>query len=49
VESLELAKSEGVTIYDVDTSLFAAKVAPMLEEVENPDVRELLKQIAEVK
>lgn len=49
LESLELAKAEGVTIYEVDTSLFQAKVAPMLEQVENAEVCELLKQIAEVK
>jgi len=49
LESLEQAKAEGVTVYDVDTAAFAAKVAPMLAEVENPQVRELLKQIAEVK
>ena len=49
LESLEQAKTEGVTIYEVDTAAFAAKVAPMLAEVENPEVRELLKQISEVK
>lgn len=49
VKSLEQAKAAGVTIYDVDTAAFAAKVAPMYENVENPDVRALLKQIAEVK
>jgi TRAP-type C4-dicarboxylate transport system substrate-binding protein len=49
LESLELAKAEGVTIYEVDTAAFAAKVAPMLAEIENPEVRELLKQISEVK
>jgi tripartite ATP-independent transporter DctP family solute receptor len=48
-EALEQAKAEGVTVYDVDTSLFAAKVAPMLAEIENPEVKELLKKIAEVK
>ena len=47
-ESLVRAKAEGVTVYEVDTSAFAAKVAPMLDEVANPDVRELLRQIAEV-
>jgi len=46
--ALEKAKEEGVTVYDVDTAVFAAKVAPMLENVENPEVRELLKQIAAV-
>jgi tripartite ATP-independent transporter DctP family solute receptor len=48
-EALDQAKAEGVTVYEVDTSLFAAKVAPMLAGVENPEVKELLKQIAEVK
>lgn len=46
-EALAQAKEEGVTVYEVDTSLFAAKVAPMLEQVENPEVRELLKEIRE--
>ena len=36
-------------VYEVDTALFAAKVQPMLEKVENPDVRDLLKRIAEVR
>jgi tripartite ATP-independent transporter DctP family solute receptor len=48
-EALESAKEEGVHVYEVDTASFAAKVAPMLGEVEDPEVRELLKQIAEVK
>jgi tripartite ATP-independent transporter DctP family solute receptor len=45
VEALEKAKAEGVTVYEVDVAAFAAKVAPMLEQVENPEVRTLLKQI----
>ncbi len=49
VEALEQAKAEGVTVYKVDTAAFAAKVQPMLRNVENPEVRELLKQISEVK
>jgi tripartite ATP-independent transporter DctP family solute receptor len=49
IASLAKAQEEGVTIYEVDTAQFAAKVAPMLDEVENPEVRQLLKQIAEVK
>ncbi|HEY5653343.1 MAG TPA: TRAP transporter substrate-binding protein [Pontiella sp.] len=49
IEALEKAKAEGVTVYEVDTSAFAAKVAPMLENVETPDVRALLKKISEVK
>lgn len=48
VEALEQAEAEGVTVYEVDTDAFAAKVAPMLSEVENRDVKALLKQIAEV-
>jgi tripartite ATP-independent transporter DctP family solute receptor len=47
-ESLKQAEAEGVTIYEVDTAAFAAKVAPMLDEVEDPSVRALLKRIAEV-
>ncbi len=46
-EALKEAEAQGVTVYEVDTAAFAAKVAPMLAEVENPEVRELLKQIAE--
>lgn len=47
--SLEQAKAEGVTVYDVDTAAFAAKVARMLEDVESAEVRTILKQIAGVK
>ena len=49
VEALDLAKAEGVMVYDVDVSSFAKKVSPMLDEINNPDVRKLLKQISEVK
>jgi len=49
VEALEKAKKEGVTVYKVDISLFAKKVEPMLQNVKNPKVKELLKQIKEVK
>ena len=48
LEALEQARAEGVTVYEVDTAAFAAKVAPMLAEVENPEVRDLLIQINEV-
>ena len=48
-EAIETAKKEGVQFYDVDVSLFAAKVKPMLDQVEDPAVRELVKQISEVK
>jgi tripartite ATP-independent transporter DctP family solute receptor len=47
--ALEQAKEEGVTVYDVDTALFQKKVQPMLDAIEDPAVRALLKQIAEVK
>ena len=46
--SLKLAAAEGITIYDVDTALFAEKVKPMLDAIENTEVRELLQQISEV-
>ena len=49
LEALARAKEEGVTIYQVDTTAFAAKVAPMLKNVENPQVRELLEEIEAVK
>jgi tripartite ATP-independent transporter DctP family solute receptor len=48
LEALEEAKKHGVTIYDVDVQAFAAKVAPMLEQVENPKVKDLLHRINEV-
>ena len=48
VEALVRAKDEGVNVYEVDTAAFAAKVAPMLENVENEEVRGLLKQMREV-
>ena len=46
--ALEEAKAEGVEIYDVDTALFYEKVKPMLNAVENPEVRSLLDQIGKV-
>ena len=49
VESLEQAKAEGVTVHEVDMAAFAEKVAPMLAEVTDPEVRELLKEIAGIK
>jgi len=47
VRSLEIAKAEGVTVYEVDQAPFATKVAPMFDEIENPDVRSLVVQIRE--
>ena len=49
LEALTLAKEEGVTIYEVDIAAFAAKVAPLLNDVENKQLRELLEEIAAVK
>jgi TRAP-type C4-dicarboxylate transport system substrate-binding protein len=49
IEALEQAKEEGVTIYKVDVAAFAAKVKPMLENVEDPKVKALVKRISEVK
>ncbi len=46
--SLETARAEGVTIYQVDPAPFAAKVAPMLEQVEDPAVRSLVRAIREI-
>ena len=48
IAALEKAEEEGVTVYKVDTTAFAAKVAPVLEQVDNTEVRGLLKQISEV-
>ena len=46
--SLKAAEAEGITIYEVDTALFAEKVKPMLDAIDNPEVRKLLDQISEV-
>ena len=45
-QALEKAKAEGVRVYEVDTSAFAAKVAPMLEAVDHPEVKALLQAIS---
>ena len=47
--ALEQAAAEGVTIYKVDTAAFSEKVQPMLNAVENTEVRSLLDQISKVK
>jgi tripartite ATP-independent transporter DctP family solute receptor len=49
IAALERAKEEGVTIYEVDTAAFAAKVAPMYDNIDNETVRDLIRQISEVK
>ena len=48
-ESLEYAKTEGVTIYEVDQSLFAEKVQPMYDKIGDERIKELVKRIREVK
>lgn len=48
-ESLEQAKAEGVTIYEVDQSLFAEKVQPMYEAIENETIKMLVTRMREVK
>ncbi|RKX45689.1 MAG: TRAP transporter substrate-binding protein [Verrucomicrobia bacterium] len=49
IEAMVQARAEGVTIYEVDVAAFAGKVAPMLQGVEDPQVKALLKRIAEKK
>lgn len=46
--ALKKVAAAGVEIYKVDTAAFAEKVRPMLDAIENPDVRSLLDQISEV-
>lgn len=48
VAALESAKENGVTIYEVDTALFAEKVKPMLEQIEDEQVKALLDRIEQV-
>ena len=54
IESIEQAKKEGVTIYEVDTKLFADKVQPMYDALkdDNPKdavIKKLIKEIREIK
>ena len=48
-ESLEEAKAEGVTVYEVDQTLFSAKVQPMYDAIKDETIKELVTQIREVK
>jgi tripartite ATP-independent transporter DctP family solute receptor len=48
LESLEQAKTEGVTIHEVDQSLFVEKVQPMYEALEDDTIKQLVKQIRQV-
>jgi len=47
-ESLEQAIAEGVTVYAVDQSLFAEKVQPMYESLDNETIKQLVKQIRQI-
>ncbi len=49
LESLKQAEAEGVTIYEVDQSLFAEKVQPMYDAIEDERIKELVKQMRQVK
>lgn len=49
IESLEKAREEGVTIYDVDQSLFADKVQPMYDNLKDETLKTLISRIREVK
>ena len=47
--SLKAVEAEGTVIYEVDTALFAEKVKPMLDAIDDTEVQTLLKKISEVK
>ncbi len=49
IQSLEEAKADGVTIYEVDKSLFAEKVKPMYDAIENEKVKDLVERMRKVK
>ncbi|MBN1456629.1 MAG: TRAP transporter substrate-binding protein, partial [Sedimentisphaerales bacterium] len=49
VEALQQAQEEGVTIYEVDQSLFAEGVQPMYQSIEDETLNALIKRIREVK
>lgn len=48
-ESLKQAEAEGVTIYEVDQSLFAEKVQPMYDAIEDDLIKELVRLMRQVK
>lgn len=49
LESLAQAEAEGVTIYEVDQSLFSEKVQPMYDAISDERIKELVKQMREIK
>ena len=48
-KALETAKASGVKVYPVSTADFATKVLPMHQKVEAPKIKELIRQIKEIK
>ncbi|MBB3206181.1 tripartite ATP-independent transporter DctP family solute receptor [Rhodopirellula rubra] len=48
LDAMDQVKSEGVTIHEIDIKSFAAKVAPMFENVASLVVRDLLTRISKV-
>jgi len=48
LESLEKARAEGVAIYEVDQRLFAEKVQPMYEKLQDETIIQLVKQIRQM-
>ena len=48
IEALEQAKAEGVTIHEVDQSLFAEKVKPMYDNLKDEKIIKLVKQIRQI-
>jgi tripartite ATP-independent transporter DctP family solute receptor len=49
IQSLEEAKADGVTIYEVDKSLFAEKVKPMYDAIENEKIKDLVARMRAIK
>ena len=48
LESLEQAEAEGVSVYEVDQNLFAEKVRPMYEAIEDETIKQLVQQMRQV-
>lgn len=49
IQSLEEAKADGVTIYEVDKTLFAEKVQPMYDAITDEKIKDLVARIRKVK
>lgn len=48
-KSLQLAKAEGVTVLEVNQELFAQKVRPIYDAIQDPNIKNLISRIREVK